>query len=128
MCGLIAAFTHDTTLEPRLREALERMHRRGSDGEGFWREGGVYLGHRRLAILDLDPRANQPMTSSDGRYVIVFNGEIYDLVDLRHELATQSYAFRSQSGAAVAASRLSGMGGRKINDACHADLSGYRLF
>ena len=53
------------------------MRRRGPDDEGTWQGEGVVLGHRRLAILDLDPRAAQPMQSICGRYVIVFNGEVW---------------------------------------------------
>jgi asparagine synthase (glutamine-hydrolysing) len=88
MCGLIAllgtpgsAFTADT-----LQPALQQMHRRGPDAEGIWKEPGVWLGHRRLAILDLDARSNQPLHSACGRYVIVFNGEIYNYRALRGEL------------------------------------------
>ena len=101
MCGLIAAFTHSVALEPAIRLAMQRMHRRGPDAEGFWQEEGVYLGHRRLAILDLDARAAQPMQSSCGRYLIAFNGEIYNFRELRDALVIQGLEFRTTSDTEV---------------------------
>jgi asparagine synthase (glutamine-hydrolysing) len=101
MCGLIAAFTDSTALEPAIRHAMQQMHRRGPDGEGLWQDSGVCLGHRRLAILDLDERATQPMHSACGRYVIVFNGEIYNFRDLRDVLVRQGVAFRTTSDTEV---------------------------
>ena len=86
MCGLVAAFTHTSVPNHLLHVALTRMQARGPDGEGVWQEGEAALGHRRLAILDLDPRAAQPMHSACGRYVIVFNGEIYNFRELREAL------------------------------------------
>ena len=83
MCGFIAAFSASPLADAPLRAALSRMQPRGPDGEGLWHEPGAALGHRRLAILDLDPRAAQPMHSACGRYVIAFNGEIYNYRDLR---------------------------------------------
>jgi len=78
-----------------------RMSRRGPDAEGVWVSDGVALGHRRLAILDLDARANQPMVSADGRYTIVFNGEIYNFRELRRELEAHGVAFRTTSDTEV---------------------------
>ena len=69
-----------------VRRMTARMRSRGPDAEGEWAGDGVVLGHRRLAIVDLDARSNQPMASADGRYLIVFNGEIYNFRELRHEL------------------------------------------
>ena len=88
MCGLIGGFAKagDEFADAALRDGLARMVRRGPDGEGVWQEEGVALGHRRLAIIDLDPRAAQPMHSICGRYVIAFNGEIYNYRELRREL------------------------------------------
>lgn len=80
---------------------LTRMHARGPDAKGMWAGDGVLLGHRRLAILDLDARANQPMLLNDGRYAIVFNGEIYNFRELRRELEADGFAFRTTSDTEV---------------------------
>jgi asparagine synthase (glutamine-hydrolysing) len=72
---------------------------RGPDDHGTWvdAEAGVALGFRRLAILDLSPTGHQPMVSDNGEYVIVFNGEIYNFVELRDELAALGHIFRGHS-------------------------------
>ncbi|HZP65439.1 MAG TPA: asparagine synthase (glutamine-hydrolyzing) [Rudaea sp.] len=103
MCGILAWFGADGTDVPLdgLHAALERMRRRGPDDSGFWHEDGVVLGHRRLAILDLDHRAAQPMFSSCGRYGIVYNGEIYNFRQLRDELGARSVIFRTTSDTEV---------------------------
>ncbi len=74
---------------------------RGPDGEGQWIEGNVGLGHRRLAIIDLSPAGHQPMVSGDLRYVLSYNGEIYNFRELRAELETQGCAFRSRTDTEV---------------------------
>jgi asparagine synthase (glutamine-hydrolysing) len=79
----------------------DHLYRRGPDAEGLWVSEGVVLGHRRLAILDLDARANQPMVSTDGRYAIVFNGEIYNFRELRRTLEAEGVAFRTTSDTEV---------------------------
>lgn len=103
MCGLIAQF--DTCAAggsvTTVQVALERMRARGPDGDGVWHEPGVILGHRRLAILDLDARAAQPMQSACGRYVIVFNGEIYNFRALRRELEATGEALLTTSDTEV---------------------------
>src|SRR2546423_1657399 len=103
MCGFIAAFGNAKQMldSSALCRALERMRRRGPDDEGAWQGEGVVLGHRRLAVLDLDPRAAQPMQSICGRYVIVFNGEIYNFRTLRHDLESRSVVFRTTSDTEV---------------------------
>src|SRR5437879_9468424 len=103
MCGFIAAFgnAQQALGSSALCRALERMRRRGPDDEGTWQGEGVVLGHRRLAILDLDPRAAQPMQSPCGRYVIVFNGEIYNFRTLRHDLESRGVVFRTTSDTEV---------------------------
>ncbi len=66
--------------------ALDRLKLRGPDDFGIWKDACVLLGHRRLAIVDLSATGRQPMESHDGRYVISFNGEIYNHRDLRSQL------------------------------------------
>lgn len=103
MCGLVGAFgRHGANFsDESLRAALARMARRGPDGEGTWRDEDAALGHRRLAVIDLDPRAVQPMHSIDGRYAIVYNGEIYNYRELRRELEAQGTPFRTTSDTEV---------------------------
>jgi asparagine synthase (glutamine-hydrolysing) len=67
-------------------EALDRYRRRGPDDGGTWQDDHIILGHRRLAIVDLSPLGHQPMESADDRFVIVFNGEIYNHAELRTQL------------------------------------------
>ena len=92
MCGLIgtlvAAGRESSLDEAGARRMLQLLQYRGPDGEGTWLDpqGRVGLGHRRLAILDTTERGAQPMQSADGRFVIAFNGEIYNYRELRREL------------------------------------------
>jgi asparagine synthase (glutamine-hydrolysing) len=76
---------------------------RGPDGTGIWfnADRSVALGHRRLAIIDPGPGGYQPMLSADGRYVITFNGQIYNFLELRRELEAQGAVFRTQSDTEV---------------------------
>ena len=101
MCGLIAAVTKSPLPQASVSAALQRMFRRGPDDQGVWQEAGVCLGHRRLAILDLEARAAQPMHSACGRFVIAFNGEIYNFRELRQDLEARGIAFRTTSDTEV---------------------------
>src|SRR5688572_3831051 len=79
MCG-IAGFISRKFKEQHLRNMTDCLRMRGPDAEGVWfdESNAVGLGHRRLSILDLSDAANQPMYSHDGRYAMIFNGEIYN--------------------------------------------------
>ncbi len=104
MCGITGFW--DTSVElstEKLRSIATQMSdaiiHRGPDSGGVWVDEatGIALGHRRLAIVDLSPEGHQPMVSSNGRYTIVFNGEVYNFVALREELLQLGYSFRGHS-------------------------------
>ena len=101
MCGIAGFISAPTSTEESSLEVMERivksMNNRGPDAGSIWASEGVLLGHRRLAIIDLDSRANQPMLSSDSRYAIVFNGEVYNFDELRCELESEGVVFCTTS-------------------------------
>jgi asparagine synthase (glutamine-hydrolysing) len=86
-------------LESTVRRMADTILHRGPDDYGSWvdAETGLAFGFRRLAILDLSPAGHQPMCSADGRFVIIFNGEIYNFAELRSELERLGHAFRGHS-------------------------------
>jgi len=87
------------------QEAIQKMvlatRHRGPDGEGIFVGEGISLGHNRLAIIDLSSAATQPMKTRDGRYTVVFNGEIYNYRELRTELIGKTGPFQTQSDTEV---------------------------
>jgi len=101
MCGFLTAFYKQKIPLVGLQSGLDRMIHRGPDAAGVWESPSAYLGHRRLAIMDLDQRATQPMLSACGRYRIVFNGEIYNFRSLRDNLKNQGVVFRTTSDTEV---------------------------
>lgn len=97
MCGItgfVGARNKGACPEETLHRMNDALFHRGPDDGGVWIEGssGVGLGHRRLSILDLSPAGHQPMASQEGRFIIVFNGEIYNHLDIRSELETAGTA------------------------------------
>jgi asparagine synthase (glutamine-hydrolysing) len=123
VCGLAAVVTlPGARVAPTLLRTFDKLlAHRGPDGSGlatFARDAAsadadaaeVALVFRRLAIIDLDPRANQPMASPDGRFWLVFNGEIYNYVELRAELARHGHAFRTTSDSEVLIAALAEWG------------------
>lgn len=96
MCG-IAGSVHKNLTEAQAAACLEKMAHRGPDDTGMYRDGDVWLGHRRLSIQDVSERGHQPMMSEDGNYVLVYNGELYNNAALRADLQRKGFSFRSQS-------------------------------
>ncbi len=106
MCGIAGFWTSRALTVPpeRILESMTAaIAYRGPDGEGFYWDGssGVGLGHRRLAIVDLSEDGHQPMTSRSGRFVLVFNGEIYNFERLRAILSPLGHSFRGHSDTEV---------------------------
>ncbi len=100
MCG-IAGIVGEKAQSQVLDTMLGVQHHRGPDFTGTWiKQGEIVLGHNRLSILDLSEAANQPFHSEDGRYHLVFNGEIYNYLEIRNELRG-SYNFKTQSDTEV---------------------------
>lgn len=105
MCGITGLWNLDCkTIESKQIEIFtDSLSHRGPDGKGVFldSEFQVGLGHRRLSILDLDPRANQPMVCSNERFHLVFNGEIYNFLELKSELKALGYHFITESDTEV---------------------------
>src|SRR3954454_9257506 len=117
MCG-IAGLIHldDAPVSPAvLKRMTDAVAHRGPDGEGQWIEGNVGLGHRRLAIIDLSPLGHQPMVRADHRYLLTYNGEIYNYRELRTELEAKGYCFRSQTDSEVLLNALAEWGVAALN-------------
>lgn len=100
MCGLVAVLQDRPVECDGGRRALETIAHRGPDDRGLWREGNAFVGHRRLTIIDLTT-GQQPMLSQNGRFVIAFNGEIYNFLELRSRLESDGVRFRTQSDTEV---------------------------
>src|SRR5262245_64514432 len=102
MCGFVAILGTDPSLHKcsDKKRLLDSIAHRGPDAGGEWNENGIYLGHRRLSIIDLTT-GDQPMKSQDGRYVIVFNGEIYNFPELRDQLLCAGAVFQTRSDTEV---------------------------
>jgi asparagine synthase (glutamine-hydrolysing) len=101
MCGILASIASVPLPEPRFQAALDLLSHRGPDADGIWQQGGIQLGHRRLAIIDLSDAASQPMRDDSTDVVISYNGEIYNYVEVRETLKARGHVFRSQSDTEV---------------------------
>ncbi|HEY8150012.1 MAG TPA: asparagine synthase (glutamine-hydrolyzing) [Vicinamibacteria bacterium] len=141
MCGFAGLLTaealpHDV-LADHARRMIGPIAHRGPDDSGVWADegGGLAFGFRRLAIMDLSPNGHQPMASPSGRFVMVFNGEVYNFADLRRELEPHGYRFRGHSdseailaafehwGIREAVSRFAGMFAIAVWDKGRRELS-----
>ncbi|MEW5944695.1 MAG: asparagine synthase (glutamine-hydrolyzing) [bacterium] len=102
MCGICGKISPD---KPPDRATVERMcarmAHRGPDASGIYADGVAVLGHRRLAVLDTSPAGNQPMTDSTGRFHIVYNGEVYNFLQLKRELEGAGSVFRTATDTEV---------------------------
>ena len=103
MCGIVGmAFAKSSKLKD-IHKMLPTLSLRGPDDFGVWKDenDGVALGHRRLSILDLSPAGHQPMFSSSKRFVITYNGEVYNYQAIQKELIKKGYKFNGSSDTEV---------------------------
>jgi len=139
MCGFVALIgKHGAQAERHVvKHATDLIEHRGPDEEGFYFEADIGFGFRRLSILDLSTAGHQPMFSDDGNFVIIFNGEIFNYIELREELTRKGYAFRSTGDTEVllnafrewgndCVNRLNGMWAFLIHDRQRNTLFGAR--
>lgn len=100
MCGIFGVVNKKIDIDLATK-CLNTIVHRGPDSEGIWQEDGVTLGHRRLSILDLSDNGKQPMAYANGRYMLVFNGEIFNFIEIKKELTDIGYLFSSESDSEV---------------------------
>lgn len=107
MCGFAGFYQSSQSSRSVMIDELEKMsvtlHHRGPDDNGFWvdEKHGLGLAHRRLSIQDLSPLGHQPMHSANKRFTIIYNGEIYNFIELRETLIKEGYSFRGDSDTEV---------------------------
>ncbi len=103
MCGIVGLVAPEGAIAtaPPVRAMMNAVRHRGPDGEGCRLDGPCGLGHLRLSIIDQSPAAAQPMANEDGRLWLVFNGEIYNYVELTEELRAKGHLFRSRADSEV---------------------------
>ena len=116
MCGIAGILNLDggpvsPILTQRMADALKH---RGPDGEGVYVDRMLGIGHRRLAIIDLSPAGHQPMMSHDGRYVLTYNGEVYNFQELRVELESLGHQFHSRTDTEVVLNAFAEWGERCV--------------
>src|SRR5258706_6506033 len=101
MCGIAGIFSKEIASPGVIESMTNALIHRGPDAHGYYRNKHVALGHRRLSIIDLDARSNQPFYSQNGRYVMVFNGEIFNFQRIAKDLAEAGIVLRTTSDTEV---------------------------
>ena len=116
MCGIAGIFNlnGEPVSQVILRKMTDAISHRGPDGEGFYTDSFVGLGHRRLAIIDLSPAGHQPMATEEGNYIITYNGEVYNFQELRIELESLGHKFRSKTDTEVVLHAYAHWGGECV--------------
>ena len=116
MCGLVGIWDPHISDNKYIKNMLASIEHRGPDDSGFWEDSknGIYFGHRRLSIIDTTYNAHQPMQSTCGRYILVFNGEIYNFKEIKKLLPEIN--FRSNSDTEVLLEALINFGIHKCLD------------
>ena len=117
MCGIAGLIRHNqqpVSLSD-VKLMTDAIIHRGPDGEGQWADGNIGIGHRRLSIIDLSDKAAQPMFAQDDRYVLSYNGEVYNFRELRDELRCRGHDFTSDTDSEVVLKSLIEWGPKALN-------------
>mgnify|MGYP001576088853 CR=1 FL=1 len=103
MCGIAGIFHIDGSHQDHdlLKRMTDSIRHRGPDDEGYYTDGNIGLGHRRLSIIDLSPAGHQPMSNEDGSAWITYNGEVYNYLELMEELKEKGHKFKSKTDTEV---------------------------
>ena len=83
MCGITGIYERNSKNYQGIKKILSKISHRGPDANGIWGDNNIFLGSVRLKVVDLDENSNQPFLSKNGRFIIVFNGEIYNFINLK---------------------------------------------
>jgi len=129
MCGFAGFISKSDVCESVCQGMLSKIIRRGPDDSGVWidQDAGIALGHRRLSIQDLSPLGHQPMRSLSGRYVIAYNGEVYNFKVLKVDLEKKGYVFRGHSDTEVLLAAIEAWGVEKALQ-CFAGMFAFALW
>lgn len=100
MCGIVGFYGNISNKKQILADMMQSIKHRGPDDEGFFYHNNIALGHVRLSIIDIES-GKQPISSNDGRYTLIFNGEIYNYIELRQSLNAKGYRFKTHSDSEV---------------------------
>ena len=108
MCGIVGILNlkGDSVSTNSIKKMTDAIAHRGPNGEGQWAEKNIGIGHRRLSIIDLSSAGHQPMLSNDKRYVLSYNGEIYNFKEIRKELKSLGFIFKSNTDSEVVLNSL----------------------
>lgn len=101
MCGYVGFINKINDSNKVLGSMLDAIKHRGPDAEGTYIDENIALGHRRLSIIDVSDTGNQPLYSEDGSLILVFNGEIYNYMDIRKQLISKGYKFKTKTDSEV---------------------------
>ena len=125
MCGITGIIAKRAINPAALQAMTARLEHRGPDGDGHWMsdDGKVGFGHRRLAVIDTTDGGAQPMLDADNRYVITFNGEIYNYIELAERLAGEGVQFKSKCDTEVLLEAY-----KKWGKSCLSELNGMFAF
>ena len=118
MCGFtgILNLKGDSISQNILKKMTDELHHRGPDGEGYWIDRQMGMGHRRLTVIDLSEAGQQPMYTPDLRFVLAYNGEVYNYLEFRSKLEGYGIRFKSKTDTEVILYSLAKWGPSILNE------------